>query len=871
MSPTTDSDLIRETFLRFFERHNHTRIKGASIVPVNDPTLLFINSGMAPLKRYFTGESEPPAVDLCNVQGCIRTKDIDDVGDRHHITFFEMLGSWSIGGYFKERAVELAWELLTDDLKLPPEHLYVSVFAGDDALGLPPDEESAAAWERVGVPRDHIVALPAEDNFWGPAGESGPCGPCTEVFLDTGDAFGAPYTPGGEFDTTRRYIEIWNAGVFMQFDKGLDGVLRPLPLKSVDTGSGIERLQLALDGLDSLYDTDLLAPVVQAVQETLGETGEVLHHHRVISDHLRAAVAILAEGIAPSNEGRGYIPRRLIRKSVTMVLGQGHERFDPEPVVHAVIDRMARYYLEWAARRTEIVAAVRRECADFEGTVRRGLEQLDRTLARHGEIRGEDAFQLLATHGLPIDITEVIADARGVSLDLAGFQAELARHRSLSRSTSNASDGVRRTRPDDVLPSSLSDAPRTEFLGYETLEAEAQVIAILVGGVAVDRAGEGDEADLITDRSPFYAEGGGQVGDRGTLTGRDGSCHVVDTVAHGTGRFLHRATVTSGEVRVGESLRLMVDAAARAATAANHTATHLLNAALREVLGDHVRQAGSLVDPARLRFDFRHPRPVTKTELARVERLVNSWVLADAPRDVEVMAPEEAKAAGALSLAGEEYGDSVRVLSFGPFSKELCGGTHVSRTSQIGSFRVVSEQSSASGVRRIVAVTREHAMDLTLDQSALLTEAAATLRTAPQDILPAIERLARSAKANAGTQAVSVARQWEARPADVPVVVAEATGATAGLRKEAQRLAGEGERVALLWGVDGARTHLVVSVADRHQSRIAANTLLGRVADHFGGAGGGNARVAQGVLRAMPDPEALLKVIGEAVGPTAAE
>ena len=869
--PSTDSDLIRETFLRFFERHNHSRIEGASIVPVNDPTLLFINSGMAPLKKYFTGESKPPTSDLCNVQGCIRTKDIDDVGDRHHITYFEMLGSWSIGGYFKERAIELAWELLTSELKLDPNRLYVTVFAGDSERGLPPDEESAIAWERVGVPRDRIVALPAEDNFWGPAGASGPCGPCTEVFLDTGDSFGPAYKPGGEFDTTRRYIEIWNAGVFMQYDKGLDGVLRPLPFNSVDTGSGLERLQLALDGLDSLHDTDLLLPVVRAVQEVLGETGPTMaHHHRVIADHMRATVAILAEGITPSNEGRGYIPRRLIRKCVTLALSQGHERFDFEPVVNAVIDRMARHYLHWAARRGEIQAAVARECAEFEGTVRRGLEQLDRVLSRRGEIGGEDAFQLFATYGLPIEITTEIAASRGVGVDRAGYEAALDRHRSLSRGDGTDTEGTRRTRIDDVLPTSLSSLPRTEFLGYDTLEADGTVLAILQDGVPVPRAGEGAEVDLIVDRSPFYAEGGGQIGDRGEATTANARVEISDTVEHHSGRFLHRAVVTAGELRADETVHLSVDSAARAMTAANHTATHLLNAALRKVLGDHVRQAGSLVEPNRLRFDFTHPKPVGKPDLAAIERLVNSWVLADAQRSVVTMGPAEAKASGAISLEGEEYGDEVRVLSFGSFSKELCGGTHVSHTSQIGSFRIVSEQSVASGVRRIVAVTRERAVELTLDQSAVLAEATAALRTAPQDLVPAIERLAKSAKsaASAGA-AVTLAKRTDATLDGVPVTVAEATGAPGGLRKEAQRLSGEG-RLAVLWVTGEARTNVVVSVPDAHQQRIAADRLLGAVTERFDGAGGGNSRVAQGALRTTPDAEAVQRVITEALGVTAA-
>src|SRR4051812_253398 len=720
-----DGDTIRETFLRFFERRDHRRIPGASVVPVNDPTLLFINSGMAPLKKYFTGEKTPPAPDLCDVQGCVRTKDIDDVGDRHHITYFEMLGSWSIGNYFKDRAVELAFELLTGDLGLDPRRLYVTVFGGDERLGLPADEESALAWERVGIARDRIVGLPAEDNFWGPAGESGPCGPCTEVFLDTGEEFGPAYVPGGEFDTKRRYIEIWNAGVFMQFDKGLDGVLRPLPFSSVDTGSGLERMELALNGLDSVYDTSLFVPLVRSVEDVLGESGEVLHHHRVIADHMRAAVAIMSDGVRPGNEGRGYIPRRLIRKCVTMAMGRHQERFDFEPIVEAVVGSLGPTYPHFAVSQSAVMAAIAQERDEFGVTVRRGLDRLDKVIAQHGQVSGTDAFHLFATYGLPVEITRDLAAAQGVTLDREEFDAALRRHRVLSRGA--APEGPdRRLRVNDVLPVAVRG--RTEFLGYDTLTSEATILTLFAGGTTVEEAAAGTEADMIVDRTPFYGEGGGQIGDRGILRG-PGTGDITETVVHDSGGFLHRVSVRSGVLRVGDVVSLTVDPSSRAATAANHTATHLLNAALRSVLGPHVRQAGSLVEPQRLRFDFTHPRALTAGELTAVERLVNEWVLADAHRDVEVMTPDEAKASGAISLEGEDYGEAVRVLSFGDFSKELCGGTHVEHTSQIGSFRIVSEQSIASGVRRVVAVTRQRAVEYTLDQASSLAEVVATLRT----------------------------------------------------------------------------------------------------------------------------------------------
>ncbi|GLY92477.1 alanine--tRNA ligase [Actinoallomurus iriomotensis] len=857
----TDGDTIRETFLRFFERNGHRRIEGASLVPVGDPTLLFVNSGMAPLKRYFTGEKVPPAPDLCDVQGCVRTKDIDDVGDRHHITYFEMLGSWSIGHYFKERAVDLAYALLTGDFGLDPRRLYVSVFGGDEALGLPPDEESARAWERAGVPRDRIVALPAEDNFWGPAGQSGPCGPCTEVFLDTGEEFGPAYVPGGVFDTKRRYIEIWNAGVFMQFDKGLDGVLRPLPFTSVDTGSGLERMELALNGLDSVYDTSLFAPLVRTVQDVLGETGEVLHHHRVIADHLRAAVAIMSDGVRPGNEGRGYIPRRLIRKCVTLAMGRHRERLDVAPIVDTVVRSLGPTYPRMAAEQAAVTAAIAEERDEFGDTVRRGLDQLDRVVARHGRVSGTDAFHLFATYGLPVEITRDLAAARGVSLDREEFYEALRRHRELSRGTRTD----RRLRVDDVLPAAVASRPATEFLGYDTLSAEATVLTLFSDGTTAEAVAAGSDADLIVDRTPFYGEGGGQVGDRGTVrvVGRDGVLgDVTETVVHASGGHLHRVSVRSGVLRVGDTVTLTVDPSSRADTAANHTATHLLNAALRTVLGPHVRQAGSLVEPRRLRFDFTHPGPPAPEELAAVERLVNEWILTDAPRRVEVMPAEEAKASGAVSLEGEDYGEAVRVLSFGDFSKELCGGTHVEHTSQLGSFRIVSEQSVAAGVRRVVAVTRRRAVDHSIEQGAALSDVAATLRTSPKDVVPAARRLVAAARTpKTARDTATLANAVETVVDDVPVMLAQAGGTVGALREQARRTAGERDRVVVLWTTSEEKNTLVVSVPASLADRLRADALVESATRRLGGGGGGNARIAQGGLTTAPTTESLIEVL----------
>jgi alanyl-tRNA synthetase len=852
------SEAIRETFLGFFEKNGHARIAGAPVVPKNDPTLLFINSGMAPLKPYFTGEVTPAHPDLCNYQACIRTKDIEDVGDRHHLTFFEMLGSWSIGNYFKDHAIELAYGLLTDGFKLKPSQLYVTVFAGDPALGIPADEESAAAWERVGISRDHIVALPAEDNFWGPAGNSGPCGPCTEVFLDTGDAFGPAYVPGGEFDTKRRYIEIWNAGVFMQFNKGLDGTFQPLPFTSVDTGSGLERLELALNGLDTVYESDLLAPVVTSVQEMLGETGEIQRHHRLIADHMRASTIILADGARPSNEGRGYIPRRLVRKCVTVALSRGHDTLNFEPVLDVIIDRLGPHYPRIAGGRDMLTEVIRAERDDFGRTVRRGMERLDGIIAGKGAIDGADAFNMFATYGLPVEITKEIAAERGVEVSLDDYEKEFRQHQVRSRGVAETASGPKHLKASDVLPGTIAKLPRTDFLGYDGLTTQARVLAILVNGNPVETLESGVPADLIVDRTPFYAEGGGQVGDSGELVGTDAHGRITSTLSHSSGHSTHHVTLIDGSLAVGDQIELSVEAYARVRTAANHSATHLLNAALRRVLGDHVTQAGSLVEPERLRFDFTHPTPMTAEQIEATERLVNDWILTGAKRHVDIMTPDEAKAQGAISLAGEAYGDEVRVVSFGSMSKELCGGTHVDHTTMIGSFRITTEQSVAAGVRRINAVTRDGAINYALEQTHTLREVSSVLRSNPRDAAVAAQRLLDrvnrkgSGAAEAG-QPATVRPTLDTTVGDVRVVAGKLNAEMPVLRTEAQRLSAEHNGVVMLWNTaDNGKTTVVVSLAPAVAARLNATAIVRDLTGRVGGSGGGSPAIAQGGVPALP-------------------
>ncbi len=856
MTRRFSSDEIRETFLRFFTERQHARIGAASIIPANDPTLLFINAGMAPLKPYFLGEALPPAPDLCNVQPCVRTIDIGDVGDRHHLTFFEMLGSWSIDHYFKERAVELAFELLTQGFGFGVPDLYVTVFGGDGTLGIAPDDVSAAAWERVGMPRDHIVYLGAEDNFWS-AGDTGPCGPCTEVFYDTGAGHGEAYRPGGEFDSAGRYIEIWNAGVFMEFNRLPGGGLEPLRFTSVDTGSGLERMTMVLQGCDSAYETDLFTPVVAAVESALaGSAGE--RDIRIVADHVRASTFILSEGVVPSNEGRGYIPRRLLRKVIAIATQAGAAGFDLRDVAAAVIDRMHGSYPQLAAGRDRTMDLLAREQRDFGGVVRRGLDRLAALATGPGfEITGDEAFTLFATHGMPVDLIRDFAAERGGRVDERGFAELFAEHRELSRGSGpgltpgtglgHAPDAPGGPHLDDVA---ALDLRPTRFLGYQQLTAAAQVQALAgIDGVA-DALTEGESGLVVFDQTPFYAEGGGQVGDTGQITAPGLSGRITDT-QDVEGRHVHTVHITEGVLRQGGTVELAVDAARRRAIMRNHSATHLLHAALRQVLGDHVRQAGSLVAPDRLRFDFLHPLALSQEETDQVELLVNAEVLANAERTTVVRPYQDAVRDGAIAFFGEKYGDDVRVVSFGDFSTELCGGTHVHGTAEIGLFLITSEGSIGSGVRRIEAVTGDAAVRRTLERDKVLRGLAARLRVSVDQLPSRVDALATRRGKERGPRLApeSVADAVRAgRSGDRYLVVSDAGLAPADLPAEARRLSGDLSAVVVLLVPDTAEGTLRVGVGvpDTLTARLPATEVLDRVLAVTGGHGGGSASFAQG-------------------------
>jgi alanyl-tRNA synthetase len=855
MKRRLDSDEIRETFLRFFSERQHARIEAASIIPANDPTLLFINAGMAPLKPYFLGEAIPPAPDLCNVQPCVRTIDIGDVGDRHHLTFFEMLGSWSIDHYFKERAVELAFELLTQGFGFAVPDLYVTVFAGDGALGVAPDDVSAAAWERVGVPRDHIVYLGAEDNFWS-VGDTGPCGPCTEVFYDTGAEHGRQYRPGGEFDSAGRYIEIWNAGVFMEFNRLPGGTLEPLRFTSVDTGSGLERIAMVLQDCDSAYETDLFTPVVAAVEAALAGSGAGQREVRIVADHLRASTFILSEGVAPSNEGRGYIPRRLLRKVIAIATQAGAAGFDVRDVASVVIDHMRGSHPQLGRRREQILDLLAREQDDFGRVVRRGLDRLTTLATGPGfRITGEDAFTLFATHGMPVDLIREFSAGLGGSMDEKRFGELFAEHRELSRGLTPGSGlGSSPDAPGGPHLATIAglDLPLTTFLGHRQLTATAQVQALAGVDGPVDALTAGGTGLAVFDQTPFYAEGGGQVGDTGVITAPEVSARVTDTQST-EGRHVHVIHVTEGVLRQGGTVALSVDGLRRRAVMRNHSATHLLHAALREVLGSHVRQAGSLVAPDRLRFDFLQPRALTGDELEQVEHLVNTEVLRNEDRTTAVRPYADAIGDGAIAFFGDKYGDEVRVVSFGDFSTELCGGTHVDRTSEVGLFRIVSESSIGSGVRRIEALTGEPAITRTLDEDRMLRGLAARLHVSVDQLPQRVEALAvrgsKTSHPGAGVTAESVADSVRTDGSGRRYLVTAAANLDVpGLPAGARRLAADLDAIVvlLLPDAEAGSMRVGVGVPATLTAQVPATEVLDRVLAVTGGHGGGSPAFAQG-------------------------
>ncbi|WP_448100811.1 alanine--tRNA ligase [Luteibacter jiangsuensis] len=848
---------IRSTFLDFFRSKDHTIVPSASLVPSNDPTLLFTNSGMVPFKNVFLGSEKPGYVRAADVQRCLRAggkhNDLDAVGytARHH-TFFEMLGNWSFGDYFKRDAIRYAWELLTDVYKLPAERLWVTVYHTDD--------EAYDIWHKeVGIPAGRIVRIGdnkgapfASDNFWQMA-DTGPCGPCTEIFYDHGpDVAGGP--PGSPDEDGDRYIEIWNL-VFMQFDRAPDGTLSPLPAPCVDTGMGLERLAAVLQHVHSNYEIDLFSHLIAEASRLTGTADLANKSLRVIADHIRACSFLIVDGVLPSNEGRGYVLRRIIRRALRhgWMLGVRGDFF--WKMVAPLVAEMGDAYPELAAKKTFVEQALKTEEERFGETLENGMRLFDDIAAKSGQIiPGADAFRLYDTYGFPVDLTADIARERDMTVDMEGFERAMGEQRARARAASNFSSKAQ-------LPAEVASAlAPTVFTGYEDLElAGAKVLAIVRDGKAVDRLADGEDAFVLLDRTPFYAESGGQVGDTGTLGNPSGTFAVTDTQKVGGAFFAHFGTWQgSAPLEKGAAVSASVDAAQRQATVLNHSATHLLHAALRQVLGDHVAQKGSLVAPERLRFDFSHLKAVTPEELAQVERMVNEEIRRNAEAEVHHMGYDEAIDFGAIALFGEKYGAEVRVLKMGGFSTELCGGTHVTRTGDIGLFKIVSESGVAAGVRRIEAVTGAGAMARVADEERILGEVSGLLAATGDEVVEKLrqlfdrqkklEREIESFKAKAATSASADLAASAVDVAGIKVVAARLEGLDAKSLRDSmdvlkQRL---GDCAIVLAGALDGRVSLVAGVGGAALGKVKAGDLVAEVASHIEGKGGGRPDMAQG-------------------------
>ncbi|WP_411850615.1 alanine--tRNA ligase [Stenotrophomonas sp. LGBM10] len=848
---------IRSDFLEFFKGKGHTIVPSAPLVPGNDPTLLFTNSGMVQFKDVFLGAEKRSYVRAADVQRCLRAggkhNDLDQVGytARHH-TFFEMLGNWSFGDYFKKDAIAWAWELLTQVWKLPAERLLVTVYQTDD--------EAYALWrDMVGIPEARIVRIGdnkgapyASDNFWQMA-DTGPCGPCTEIFYDHGDhiAGGPPGSPDEDGD---RYIEIWNL-VFMQFDRQPDGTLVPLPAPCVDTGMGLERLAAILQHVHTNYEIDLFQALIRKASELTGMTDLENKSLRVIADHIRACSFLIVDGVLPSNEGRGYVLRRIIRRALRhgWMLGVRQPFFSK--LVPTLVEQMGEAYPDLPAQADTVVRALQAEEERFAQTLDSGMKIFDDVAAQvtDGVIPGTDAFRLYDTYGFPLDLTQDIARERDLTVDIDGFDAAMKKQRDDGRKAGKGGAGV-------VLSAELvATLKPTVFLGYDRLQADGlTVVALLKDGRPVDAVQAGDEVIVLTDQTPFYAESGGQVGDTGTLSGKGVQLQVSDTQKFAGQYHGHVGQVAGGSLKVGDVLSGEVDGQRRGATILNHSATHLLHAALREVLGTHVQQKGSLVAPDRLRFDFSHFQPISADDLAVIERKVNEQVRANNAAEVHNMGMQEALDFGAMALFGEKYGEHVRVLKMGDYSTELCGGTHVGRTGDIGLFKITAEGGVSSGVRRIEAVTGQGALDYVAHEEAQLAEAAALLGGTAADVVEKIRQLGERQKKLERELEGLKAKQAAGATADLGASAVEVNGVKVlaarlegfdakALRDAVDRLKQQlGDTVIVLAGVQDGKAALVAGVNGSATGKVKAGELLSHIASQIGGKGGGRPDLAQG-------------------------
>jgi len=847
---------IRREFLEFFDQRDHRIVRSGSLVPGNDPTLLFTNAGMVQFKDVFLGAEKRDYKRATTAQRCVRAggkhNDLENVGytARHH-TFFEMLGNFSFGDYFKREAIQFAWEFLTVNCGFPAEKLWVTVYDKDD--------EAAAIWlDEIGVDPERFSRIGDKpgrpydsDNFWA-MGDTGPCGPCSEIFYDHGPGVpgGPPGTPEEDGD---RYIEIWNL-VFMQFDRAADGTMTPLPHPCVDTGMGLERLAAVLQGVHSNYEIDLFRNLIAAAAEATGTDDLEQASLKVIADHIRACAFLVADGVLPANDGRGYVLRRIVRRAVR----HGYKLGCREPFFAAMVEPLAgvmgEAYPELVERKAQIVDALLREEHRFGETLDQGMKLLEGVLSTldGSVIRGDVAFKLYDTFGFPLDLTRDIARERGLGVDEDGFEAAMRAQRERARTAGQF--GAR----DEVSADLVADLPPTEFLGHERLDADdCRIAAILVDGRPRETLAGGDSALIVLERTPFYAESGGQVGDTGALATDNARFEVEDTRKLAGAYHVHDGKLVSGTLRVGDTVSATVDAERRADVVRHHSATHLLHAALREVLGEHVAQKGSLVAPDRLRFDFSHPEPVGAGQLEAIERRVNDWIRANAPAAAEVMDYDDATAAGALAFFGDNYGDRVRVLQFGDYSTELCGGTHVDRVGDIGAFKIVSETGISAGVRRVEAVAGRRAVAWMQAADRMLHDLAGKLRTGTEDLGDRVEqllersreldkeleRLKQKLASTRGSDLGSNAREI----GGVRVLAERVDGIDPNnLRETVDQLKSSlGSAVIVLGTGAGGGVRLVAGITGDLTDRFKAGELVNHVAAQVGGKGGGRPDFAQ--------------------------
>jgi alanyl-tRNA synthetase len=847
---------IRETYLSFFAERGHKIVPSASLVPsVHDPSVLLTTAGMQPFKPYFLGREQPPASRLTDVQKCFRTTDIEEVGKTaRHMTFFEMLGNWSFGDYFKAESIPWGWELSTQGFGMDPEQIWVTVFGGDEELGLGPDEEAIEIWRATGVPEERIVRLGREDNFW-QAGPTGPCGPCSELYLDRGVEFGAEGERPG--DDTDRFLEFWNH-VFMSYDLAEDGTLTELPMKNIDTGMGLDRMAAILQDVPSVFETDHVRPLVELAEELSGrrydEGGAITRAMRIVADHSRGAAFLIADGVVPSNEDRGYILRRIMRRAIQQGRTLGLEAPWLGRFAERTIELMADDYPELAAERETIRRWVGDEEESFGRTLERGSELLERLVAdAQGAgtswIDAADAFKLHDTYGFPYDLTKELLAERGLSVDDQGFQELMEEQRQRARVGAATAHGSENTH--ERVAAFAAAAPPTRFVGYETLRATTGLAAVEpVNGKALVKLEE----------SPFYAEGGGQVADSGVLRWDGKEVRVVDVYRLGEDQALEVEPAEA--IALGVAVEAEVDHEARHATMRNHTATHLLHAALRERLGTHVRQAGSAVRPDKLRFDFTQGQALSPEELRDVEERVNEWIKASRAVRWMNMNREEAELLGAMALFGEKYGEWVRVVEVAGVSRELCGGTHVANTAEVGIFKITSEGSSAANVRRVEAITGPAAIDYFRERESQLREAGELLGN-PQDPVAAARRAAgqlREASAGAekaqseqlGTEADGLAERAEDLPGGGHLVLAAVEESLQANPKQLLDLANRvqskaGQSAAVVLGSSfNSKAGLVALVSkDLVERGLSAGSIIREIAPIVGGGGGGRDDMAQ--------------------------